>query len=137
MVLGVTTPLTTYRKRWCNLVNPRVTTMTSTSYHPLLTRIINIINYEYIRSSHDNHRIIHRFKISHHIVDQQQQRQYRNNSTIAQRMKHSNRNAEATNFPSHLLCTVCHFNIFLLTTDLKPALIPTVTPWLFGSQDVT
>ena len=28
---------------------------------------------------------------------------------------------------SHLLCTVCHFNN-LITTDLKPALIPTVTP---------
>ena len=31
--------------------------------------------------------------------------------------------------PTHLLCTVCQFNIST-TTDLKPALIPTVTPQL-------
>ena len=36
---------------------------------------------------------------------------------------------QCKNNPTHLLCTVCQFNIST-TTDLKPALIPTVTPQL-------
>ena len=54
---GVSTSLIPYPERWCSLAKPRTTTMTSTSQRPLLTHMIVIINYEYIGSSHDNHRI--------------------------------------------------------------------------------